>query len=97
MLVAALKWLEEQWEIPSRSDWYMMQVAQVMFNKPIPFTDQKYFPTTNEFKIKFIKPEPPKPPTPEELKEISERMRAKILARAGGKRVTVRYGPPAPA
>ena len=64
-----VQWLKDQWDKPSRSDWYLMQVAQkvlmLLTKKELPVGSQKL---TFEFKA---------PPTQEELEQDEE---AKVLA-----------------
>jgi hypothetical protein len=66
MYLAMVAWLDEQWNQPGRSDWYAMQIAQMVRNK-----NSKNPIGLSEFKIPF---EFPQPPTEEEIAEKQKQM-----------------------
>ena len=67
-------WLDDEWNRPSRSDKYLMQITLYLwrvlhlFAKNIPTE-----PTLKELEIKFEKVKPKKEPTKEEIKEKEQR------------------------
>lgn len=66
LLVAALEWLGEQWNVPTRTDHYLMQVAAEILRTTLkPGHRDKV--TTGMFKIPFVDKEesPSRPLTPQ--------------------------------
>ncbi len=64
-----LTWLDDQWNRPSRSDHYLMQIAQrvedVLRTEPVKRKD-------DYFVIPFVKKAPPKPLTREQAAALSK-------------------------
>lgn len=74
-----LQWLEEQWNNPDRTDYYLMKVAWELRNVILSFGKDKNRPSLEDFKIPFeFKQKGGEPEPEEEIDEEEVKRRAAI-------------------
>ena len=79
-LLAWNEWLDEQWNQPTRSDHYLMQIAQEVRR-----SFAKKCPKFSAFKIPFQTPKPAKPVSPETIAQRAAIAKAIWSQRLGRK------------
>lgn len=82
-----INWLDEQYNVPSLTDWYLMQLTKVVATSYM----RKKAPAVGAFKLKFDIG----PPSEEDMKKRAERSMAAWGAILGsGKPQQLQKGPP---